>query len=87
MATIQLKRGSSTNLESVKAQLKAGEPLFLTDKKQLAVFDGESINIISRDAKSHPVALQNICLPRYRHPKRQTGSLCPLLTTSKALDF
>ena len=56
MATIQIKRGSSTNLEAVKAQLKAGEPLFLTDTKQFAVFDGENVNIISRDAKSYPVA-------------------------------
>ena len=56
MATIQLKRGSSTNLEAIKAQLKAGEPIFLTNTKQFAVFDGENVNIISRDAKSFPVA-------------------------------
>ena len=56
MATIQLKRGSSTNLEAVKAQLKPGEPIFLTDTKQLAISDGENVNIISRDAKSYPVA-------------------------------
>ena len=56
MATIQLKRGSSEDLEGVKAQLKAGEPIFLTNTKQFAVFDGENVNIISRDAKSFPVA-------------------------------
>lgn len=56
MATIQFKRGSSTNLEAVKAQLKPGEPIFLTDTKQLAISDGENVNIISRDAKSYPVA-------------------------------
>lgn len=56
MATFQLKRGSSEDLEGVKAQLKPGEPLFLTNTKQLAVFDGENVNIISRDAKSYPVA-------------------------------
>ena len=56
MATIQIKRGSSTNLETIKAKLKTGEPLFLTDTKQFAVFDGENVNIISRDAKSYPVA-------------------------------
>ena len=56
MATFQLKRGSSKNLETIKPKYKAGEPLLLTHTKQLAVFDGENVNIISRDAKSHPVA-------------------------------
>ena len=62
MATFQLKRGSSEDLEGVKAQLKAGEPLFLTDTKQFAVFDGEDVNIISRDAKSYEVANEEAML-------------------------
>ena len=62
MATFQLKRGSSEDLEGVKAQLKPGEPLFLTDRKQLAVFDGEDVNIISRDAKSYEVANEEAML-------------------------
>ncbi len=56
MATIQIKRGSSTNLETIKAKLKAGEPLFLTDTKQFAV------NIISRDAKSYDAANEEAML-------------------------
>ena len=43
MATIQLKRGLSTNLEAAKATLEVGEPVFVTDTGKVYVYDGENL--------------------------------------------